>query len=261
MTLEPFEDFVVARGLEDHQDSTPYYVRATIRNAKTDALIATLELTDQGDGHRFSKKWQAPGDQTGYGYYILITSSVYTDSGYTTKSANYGDKYETYLVRSSRFGQGGGGGVREIVAEEVAKVEIPEPKPQKGVDFSPVLNAIQSLAKQVSAIKVPEPEKVSLQPVLDAVAGLRKTVEAIELPETDFSGIEYRLDRQEEVLTQANLSAVTEKVEALFSRITEFLGHDVDQFNAEVKSIRDQLDGIAYVTLQGGKKPTNPEQE
>src|SRR5258707_3851150 len=98
MQLEPLEDFTIARGLEDHTDSTTYYVRAVVRDAKTDALLATVNLTDQGDAHRFSKKWQIPADQTGQGYYLLITTSVYTDSGYTTKSSNYGDKDETYLV-------------------------------------------------------------------------------------------------------------------------------------------------------------------
>src|SRR5437879_1246261 len=98
LQLEPLELYTIARGLEDHTDSTQYYVQAVIRNAKTDALIATVQLTDQGDQHRYSKAWQVPQDQTGLGFYLLIETSVYTDSGYTTKSQNYGDKYETYLV-------------------------------------------------------------------------------------------------------------------------------------------------------------------
>src|SRR5438552_2121522 len=100
LQLNPLEDFTIARGLEDHTDSTTYYVRAVVRNAKTDDAIATVTLDDKGDGHRFTKKWQVPADQTGLGFYILVMTSVYTDSGYTTKSPNYGDKYETYLVQS-----------------------------------------------------------------------------------------------------------------------------------------------------------------
>jgi hypothetical protein len=268
MQLNPLEEFVIARGLEDHSDNTTYYVRATVRNAKTDALLATVDLTDQGDSHRFTKRYFVPADPTGMGYYLLITTSVYTDSGYTTKADNYGDKYETYLVyqRMNPVIDGGGGGVssekiREIVSAELKKLEFPQPPRAQDVDLSPLTEAIERLSKQISAIEIPEAEKISLQPVLEAVAGLKKTIEDIEMPETDFSGIEYRLDRHEEALTQADLSAVTEKVESLFSRIKEFLGHDIDQFNSEVKSIREHLDGIAYVTLQGGKKPTNPEQE
>jgi hypothetical protein len=96
--LQPREQFTVVRQIEDHTDSTTYYVQAVIRNARTDALIATINLDDNGD-RRFSKAWLVPADVSGRGFWISILTSVYTDSGYTTKSSNYGDKMDTYLIQ------------------------------------------------------------------------------------------------------------------------------------------------------------------
>lgn len=112
MQLNPRESFTIVRQIEDHTDSATYYVRAVIRNAKTDALIETINLTDRGS-LRFSESWLVPADGSGQGFWVSILTSVYTDSGYTTKSENYGDKMETYLVQDRvnvNLGGIGGGG-------------------------------------------------------------------------------------------------------------------------------------------------------
>ncbi len=54
MQLNPHEQFTIVRQIEDHTDSSTYYVRAVVRNAKPDALLATVNLTDQGS-RRFSE--------------------------------------------------------------------------------------------------------------------------------------------------------------------------------------------------------------
>src|SRR6185369_1823353 len=97
MQLEPQQFYTLARGLEDHTDSGTYYVQAVVRNARTDALIDTVNLTDNGN-RRFTKPWLAPADPTGLGLDILITYTVYTDSGYTTKAENYGEKFDEHTV-------------------------------------------------------------------------------------------------------------------------------------------------------------------
>lgn len=97
--LNPREIFTIARGLPDHTDSTTYYVRAVVRNAKTDAVIETINLTDSGDHHRYTYNWQVPPDVSGLGTYITIAISVYSDSGYTTKTEAYGDQLDTYLIQ------------------------------------------------------------------------------------------------------------------------------------------------------------------
>ena len=87
--LTPQKIFTIVRGLENHIDTATYYVQAVIRNSRTNAIIDTINLTDR-DGYRFSKEWQVPADPSGEGLVIDIVTSIYTDSGYTTKSENYG---------------------------------------------------------------------------------------------------------------------------------------------------------------------------
>ena len=157
MQLSPNTSFAIVRQLEDHTDSNSYYVRAVIRNAQTDALITTVDLTDQGN-RRFSKNWQVTADVSGQGFYISILTSVYTDAVYTTKSQNYGDKMETYLVQTRynpNLGYGSGGSdidykrIRKIVKEVVDEIESPEPLETKIV-----------IKEVVREIKVPEIVKI-----------------------------------------------------------------------------------------------------
>lgn len=193
--LKPQQSFTVVRQIANHLDAATYYVRAVIRNAYTDALIETLDLTDRGS-QRFSKNWQAPADPSGQGFYISIVTSVYTDSGYTTKSENYGDEETTYLVMD--FPQNFGGGytdyfrIREIVKEELAALPRPEafdydriPKPQQ--------DRTEDIIAAVNDKKIPEPEKVDLAPL---EAKLDQAIQAIKdkevTPPTDLSPI---LDR------------------------------------------------------------------
>src|SRR5688572_8979423 len=111
MTLQPQAYFTVVRQIANHTDTNTYYVRAVVRNAYTDEIIATLDLTDK-TGQRFKKDWHVPGDPSGQGFYISIVTSVYSDNGYTTKSDSYGDEENTYLVqeRVLPLMRGGGGG-------------------------------------------------------------------------------------------------------------------------------------------------------
>ncbi len=137
LQLEPRENYTIVRKLDDPNDSDTYYVRAFIRNSKTDALLDTVDLTDKGEG-RFTGNWQVVADTVGLGIYIDITTRVYTDSGYTVINEKYADRQDQYLVLARYnpvFGNGSGGGrdidykkVRKIVQEEIAKippVEIP----------------------------------------------------------------------------------------------------------------------------------------
>ncbi len=191
MQLQPQEYFTIARGLEDHTDSATYYVRAVIRNARTDALIDTVNLTNQGDGYRFSREWQVPADTSGQGFYLLITSSVYTDSGYTTKASNYGDLYDTYLVqdRTRRIGGGWSGisvdyeKIKKIIIEEIQKLprvdeiefpkfEVPKFPEIPKVDLQPVMREIGAVKKLIDNLEfpvIPKPEKVDLQPLVNLI--------------------------------------------------------------------------------------------
>lgn len=159
LVLQPQSEFAIVRQIANHIDTGTYYVRAEIRYAYTDVLIERISLNLKGD-QRYSNNWRSPADTSGQGYYISIVTSVYTDAGFTTKSENYGDEENTYLVQERVLGslKSGGGGLdmrttRRIVEEEIAKIKFPEqervvfPK-QKEYD-----NKLSELSKALSDIK------------------------------------------------------------------------------------------------------------
>ena len=173
MIIEPREYFAIVRQLPDHTDTNTYYVQAKIRNAKTDALIATVNLVDKG-GQRFVKPWQAVADTSGLGLWISIATSVYTDAAYTTKSGNYGDDIDTLLIQQRynpmRRGGGDGGetaGTPDIDYKKIDKI----------------------LRTALADLKIPTPEKFDLGPVMDLIAGTGKkitgSIESIKFPEAE----------------------------------------------------------------------------
>src|SRR3990167_6396837 len=96
LQLSPGEYFAIVRQLADPNDTGTYYVRAFVRNARTDTLLDTVNLTDR-TGQRFSVEWQVPSS-TSDALYIAVTTRVYTDSAYTTLSTDYSQEMEVYLV-------------------------------------------------------------------------------------------------------------------------------------------------------------------
>lgn len=210
-------------------------------------------MVDRGDGHRFTYNWQVPSDSSGAGHYISITTSVYTDSGYTTKAENYADVYSIYLVqeRMNPILAGGGGGadidykrVRKIVEEVVsAKVaDIPKPEP----------------------VELPN---INLQPVLNTLSGLRNDIQAIDIPKVDLSGVEYRLEllqRAIESIPETNLSPITDEVKAqkqtllgelrtLNDEVKKYktaVAIDINKVSDEVKGFERKFENVPVVVFK-----------
>jgi hypothetical protein len=200
MLLRPQRNFTIVRQIANHLDTTTYYVRAVIRDAYTDEILATLNLDDKG-GQRFTKNWQVSPDPSGLGREISIVTSVYTDSGYTTKSENYGDEENSHLIEENIQRGGGGGGVdyytlRKIIQEELDKLPKPEPfpdipTPQVNVRLDSVLSAISELKV---ALKPETPEKVDFAPLMRELYSLRQAISEKEVtPETDISPVLQKL--------------------------------------------------------------------
>lgn len=255
MTLQPGNNFSIVRQIPNHTDTATYFVRAVIRNAYTDAIIETLDLTDKGS-QRFSKNWQVPQDSSGQGFYISIVTSVYTDSGYTTKSDNYGDDENTYLIQdriAMLGGRGGGVGVdyervRRIVREEVAKVDrwkdiltsleaISEKiQPPEKTNLEPVLIAIEE-----TKAKIRPPEKVKFAPVLakidEAIAVIR---EKEVTPATDLTPVLDRLASDKEDI-EVNLKGLKESVEEVGGGIKTELA-------SSTQELKKDLEGKSFIT-------------
>lgn len=267
MQLTPREYFTVARGLEDHTDGATYYVRAVIRDARTDVLIDTINLTNQGDGHRFSLPWQVPADPSGQGFYVLVTTSVYTDSGYTTKSELYGDKYDTYLVHrrpTASFGSGGGGPdvdykkvrkiVEEVVGQALKTIPVPEKPEIPAPDLSSILEAVRDVGTTVRAITIPEQKETDLQPVLNALFSLKETLQ-------DKAFLKDHLQELSEI-KEALLNAFDEKMSwvgdkgeemnKLLAGIREFFAGDVDKILENTDKIEQFLKKIDFIAIKKG---------
>ncbi len=207
--LQPFSSFPIVRQISNHLDGTTYHVRARIYNASGD-IIDTVNLESKG-AQRYQSRYRVPADTSGQGAYISIITSVYTDSGYTTKSSNYGDEENTYLVFDRILGSRGGGGggnldigtLRRVVAEELEKAK-PEPieeneKPEiEEIDtISPKIESIQStidtLLNEVKTI--PKNNTVNLTPLMQGMSSLYEAIQAKEVtPETDLTPIMEAID-------------------------------------------------------------------
>jgi hypothetical protein len=219
-TIQPREYFPIVRILKDHTDSSTNYVRAVIRNAKTNVLIETLNLTDQ-TGHIFSYNWQAIADPSGQGLFISITTTVYTDSGYTTKNDNYGEEIDTILIYDrtkysqilgNQIGANIGDSVevdykkiRKIVQEEIGKIEIPK------VSLTEVQSSIKGLATLIEKVLLnsdkgfkdivtafPKPIDQQLKDILGAI----KAIEIPDQEKTDLSSLENGLKKLSEDLSK-----------------------------------------------------------
>ncbi len=261
MQLNPREYFTVVRGLPDHTDSTTYYVRAVIRNARTDVLITALDLVDQGDGHRFLKEWQVPADPSGLGFYISITTSVYTDSGYTTKAANYGDQYDTYLVadRSNPNVYHGGGGesidYRKI--RQILKEERPAP-----VDLEPITHSIKLLQEQISGIvlpdfpEIPKPDTVDLMPIINKFdklpASFKEIIKAVA--ETNNNLIALLKLRASDI--KETKSYLDELAAAFKGAVKQLTDDEQIRANELLQALGDLKDKPWQVTIGRDKQPT-----
>lgn len=231
--LRPQQSFTVVRQIANHLDAGTYYVQAVIRNAYTDAVLATLNLEDRGS-QRFSKNWQVTADPSGQGLYVSIVTSVYTDSGYTTKSENYGDEENTHLVAelptSGRFGGGGGidsGTLRRIVKEELEKVkpepiEIPEQEKSE-MRWGDVLSAIGYVQDLVE--KIPT-QKVDITPILTSLSEISRQIE------------------EKEVTPATDLAPVLESLERVLNEINAIDGEQRLILEDHMKQLREELPGM-----------------
>lgn len=191
--LDPQETFPIVYVLSDPSDTGTYYVRAVLRNSVTGAIVRVagldyVNLTNLGS-RRFSKTIQAPNDASGLGTYIDITVSVYTDSGYTTKSDVYQEENTKYRIQqrwSPAMGNGGGYGtaggsnasidykkLAEVVVEafnSLPTTELPE------VDLRGLYAQGDTLRELIKAIKMPEMKDVDLMPHTNMIISAMTTM-------------------------------------------------------------------------------------
>lgn len=250
--LQPQETFAIVRQLQDHTDSSTYYVRATIRDSKTDELLETLNLTEKGSNtRRFSRNWQVSPDPSGLGRFISILTEVFTDSGYTTKASNYGDEMQTYkVIDQTRSGGGGSLGVvvdykkiKKMIDEGVES--IPKPQAPSKVDLKPVMKAISKTEKAVKSIKmpaIPKQAELNLQPVISQLNSAQNAIlEAVgAIPGRDKNDIKPLADALHNLDIQALRGAIEETMTQMNGMITELKG-----FTDLIPELKPKLDELS----------------
>jgi len=206
--LTPNQQFTFVFQLGDPTDTSTNYVQSIVRYSATSAIIATMKLTSLG-GQRFSGTFTVPADVSGQGYNLDITSTVYTDSGYSQPNINYPISTQQYTAiqpLNSFAMAGGDDGIDEatlikvlerMLSKHVGGIKFPTPK---DVDFSPITekqdelldmmvenrgNHIITHAKidnNASEInKIPksypiarEPKEVDLYPLIEGIQNIHK---------------------------------------------------------------------------------------
>lgn len=238
LTLQPQNYFTIVRQIPNWTDSSTNYVQAVIRNAFTDTIIATLNLTDK-TGQRFKVDWQVPADPSGQGFYISIITSVYTDVGYTSKNPNYGDDENTYLVqeRVRLNGLGGSGmdafDVRRILKEELAliKPEKEEPEVKEPMQWDNVLSALANIRVLMTQNEANKPD---YGPILEKLESISTAINDKEVtPPVDITPLLTRINENKDA-DMATAADLKEKIEMLLEAVAKIIPEKFAQILSEV---------------------------
>ena len=263
LAVRPNEDLPIIRAIDNPNDAATYYIQAVIKNAKTLVTLDTVNLTDNGD-RLFSYNWHTPHDAVGLGMYIIIITTVYTDSGYTTKSEVYAEQTDTYKIEINQAHFGGGGGsdidyrrLRKIIQEELEKlpkVELPKFPKQEKVDLVPVLQAIAN-----KTFDFPKPEKIDLT---NLTLGQKKIIQVIadkEIPVTDLNPVMESIVKHSPQQALSEIKTLKEEISELFEAFKKLFGDDMTSMRKKMAEMEKFMKSMPYVTLaplQQSKTPS-----
>lgn len=183
--ISPGENFDLFYFIRNPLDNTTYYVQAVIYDVRTSAVLATVQLARSSTNTRmFAATVTSPPDPSGYGRNILAIASVYTDSGYTTKSQTYEEQEQYFLVKD-QFRQPGSAGIDgralgDLIEQKITSAlkGLPKPATPEPVDLSGVTGAIGALQREINRV----PKDNDDQAILEALATLKTAIEALPPP-------------------------------------------------------------------------------
>lgn len=245
MQLHPTEQFTISRQLADPDDTDTNYVQATVRNAKTDELLKSVALSNKGS-QRFTAVYEVPADVSGQGFWITITTLVYTDAAHTVRNMNYNAEQSTYLVQDRPNKLAGGGHGDDIDYRKLAKVieKAMEGKNDSGekVNLDPVFAMLKGIQEQLVSIETKDtkPQPTDLTPVLSAFQALQASI----------AGIPDKLTKTNLTPLETAISDLTEAIKIAFSN-QDTLVQDVNEaLKAPVAALTREVG-----RLKKGNKP------
>lgn len=249
--LQPQEKFTIVRGLENHNDSTLYYIQAVITRAKDNVVVATLNLERQGSTNLYKKDWVSSADPSGLGLQLINTVTTYTDSGYSTKSPQHPELFYTYIVEDRRRHSNLGGGVStgidyarlQEVVEKAVDEKVGDIKATvnaiEATDLTPVMDAIQNVSEGIgSQIEdLPLHTEISFEPVKSAIEEAKTSI-LKGMPQSekvDMRLFERLLGRVAIEMMKSFNSAITKRDDAM-----------IRAFEKEISTIRTSV-GMAPI--------------
>jgi len=258
MRCAPQSIYTIGRHIPDPSDLNTYYVRAYVFDARTFTLLETLNLEDKGNGTH-TKEYRLPSDPSGSGRQLLVKTTVFTDSGFTTKSPLYAEELDTELLVITETKTGGGGGsgystdidytkISKLVNEALTPIkkelaqEIKDNKSEK-VDLSSLkdtlLEALGGVLLAVKDIKAPDIKETDLTPVLDKIDTIKKAIKDIpdygkDILKVAQTGIKI-LSRQDLLETKIGKISLPEVI------TREVEKEVLDEQEEKLKSVRNLL--------------------
>ena len=174
--IQPRTNFPISRIIGDPTDMATYYVRATVRRADTAALLATVKLLSQGN-HLYAALYQVPADTSGQGLYITITTTVYTDSGYTTVSTNYEQESDTFVIYD-QFNL-----VQGLATQIAALIQTPD------IDYRRFEMIFRKVLKEILVFpEIKMPDLATIMPHFDRViTAVNEGVKRLDKPQMSFA--------------------------------------------------------------------------
>jgi len=251
MEIRPGFSLPIIRQLQNTTETDTYYVRAVIRETLKGTVLKTVDLTDEGS-YRFKYNWTVPSysNET----YIDVSTTVYTDSGYTQISGYYGTTTESYVIRGQVFGGGGGGisygDIEKIIRVEIAKIKIPE---HQKVDLSKLEKDIALVMKAIS--DKPITEKTDISPVIDQLKAIQLSINSIKFPETDLSDVKTALNDNKDAISELKVAIKDEQdnKESILAQMKDILDKMKPFFFDQMNEL---LDGISELKKTFGKIQT-----
>lgn len=254
LQISPQKTFPLVWVGDDGSDVNINFVQAVVRDSVKWTVLSTINLTDNGN-QRFTGTYTPPADpnRVSTGFYITITYTVYTDSGYTTKNPAYRIVSDQFLVKTlidATSYVGGGAWDRDMFKEAIreelkAHAEAMGKPDDERIDIEELFTALRGEIKKVNdgvaAIKFPElpkfpdipmPERPDLEPVHRTVrSGIEQVLRSIKL-------IPAAPDYSE---TARQLAEIAESIAKTEERIREIFSRSIERAAAVLKECEETM--------------------
>lgn len=253
LIISPSKQFVIERHLNNPSDTNTYYCKAVVTNTLTGEVLQTINLTDNG-GLYYTGKWVTPGDPSGTGLQVTVSTTIYTDAGYTTVSVVYGTEKDSYIVQFIPGVRGVGvasgyqaeavdykkmeSTMRKVVGD---MVKIPETKMPEQYDDSNVMDLLSTVHDIVSKINIPKDKSDEIVSKITNHPNFANLSKIGDLPER-LKSLMVIPKQLESVIKLADKFEQAEKSDDnLHAEIQGFLSDQKDERTAFYKQLKDIL--------------------